>query len=1218
MAKEKLPFELDKPNANTPVTQAECVGYGENGNVKLALDSALSAKGGMSALKGYILFDIGGFGADGQLNSQNTRARLISNNIAKISLKGQSGLAFYVFGNNDGIGHNVTAVTSGWVTEDFTNNTEYQYLFVQVKHTPDANVVFAESPVLYVEFSDYDNVLPLIERIESNILPPTSKAVYEDLKKKGGAYDISLLNLTNGNPKTYANLVSALLDLPTDLRAGGISVRFIDSVSGKYLQYRLLSTTWSTLRYDWQATTDNPMLGDFSLTTGHGVDFITHPIIEKNTKGYVYCRLGVGLNLNGNVFEQAARAVYINKSIEKISLKSAGYDFIVFGNNAGVNNTITNVRTWGTSDYINESEYEYLFIMIRDSQDGNTEITESPVLYVEFEDPQPVFNFAQSLSDSETQAPSCKAVQQALSSIGQGDSRRIDNIASVDASIQGLTYSDGFIKSDGTIQPSEGRWNHSSLFAVTAGERIFINSYCLTSVKVVYFYNSSDAIIDSVAGYGNEQHLYEVEVPQNAVKAAINGLVADGHQLVVSCKEDLDLKTMLVEKELDLSSQLSFKNGFYTAGGTWTASGNWRTSNPINCGNNVLSITANLASTSTTLAIVYYDETDVVLTSESVIINNMSGQAVTSVRPSNARKFAITSYIGGGYPIAAKIKIYTQLSYLEDDLNIREWEEDVVTYTTTDNKYINSSGGTSNIDASFFVSSFIDASNINAVKFCGLQANNICNVAWYSAASESAVIFAPVGTPSGSKGIVAVYEKPTGATHLRICTKYDVFYKFFFDIKKKLNTDIQERLLDIKPLNGLKRMSLIITYGQSLSGGADSVPISTTMLTNNQALMFKNGVKARVAAGELDTLISLIEQGTETPSRGFAEGFVNAVRIDNLIDTGNDIWSKHQMIFSNPGVGGATIDELTASSYYQFVENIITAAKTYCDNHGYELDIPVWCWLQGEQDCKAGMSSATYKTKLLALQDQFCNSVETITGITKRPKCILYQPANQGLYRTGTTGTDDQFDFSYDHMGVQNAFVELVRDNSEFIASAPVYILDPGPTTAGYWIHCNGISYKILGAMLAYAAKKYLIDGVKNKGVVPTDISVDGNNIKIKYNVPCPPLTFDTCYVKEVSNMGFSVVKSNNSDIVTKVSLFNDTITIQCSESPVGCKLRYGLNGDFIVLDNPPYNYTGIDGREHGARGNLRDSQGNYEYFDVENKRIPLHNWAYTFETLIS
>lgn len=38
MAKEKLPFELDKPNANTPVTQAECVGYGENGNVKEELD----------------------------------------------------------------------------------------------------------------------------------------------------------------------------------------------------------------------------------------------------------------------------------------------------------------------------------------------------------------------------------------------------------------------------------------------------------------------------------------------------------------------------------------------------------------------------------------------------------------------------------------------------------------------------------------------------------------------------------------------------------------------------------------------------------------------------------------------------------------------------------------------------------------------------------------------------------------------------------------------------------------------------------------------------------------------------------------------------------------------------------------------------------------------------------------------------------------------------
>lgn len=1210
---EAIPFPLAKPNADTPVTEAENIGYG-NSNVKLALDSALSAKGGMSALKGYVLLDIGGFGLDGSLNSNTNRARLISSNIGKISLNGQSGLAYAVFGNNDGIGNIVTAVSDGWITEDFTNNTEYLYLFVMVKKTPSGND-FASSPCLYVEFTTYDNVLPVIDNVEDSIFPPSSKAVYDAFKQKGGGYDISLLNLTNGNPKTYATLVNALLDLPTDLRAGGISVRFIDSVSGKYVQYKLLSTSWSTIKYDWQSVSDIPMVGDVNLITSDGCDSEFFPVTKKANKGYVFCKLGVSFDTNGHIYAIESRAFYFNKGIDKIKIESAGYEFIVFGNDEGINSPVTLVQTWGTSEFVNESEYDYLFIMVRNSQNNNTVITESPVLYVEFEEPQSVFALEQTLTDNKTTSPSSKAVHDAIAGIG----KRIDNIASLIAHIQGITYTDGFIKDDGEIQPSEGRWNHSSLFDVIEGEHITVNAYCGTTVKVIYFYNSSNEIIDSISGYGSEQHIYDITIPSNAVKAAVNGLVANGNILDVYRKKDLDNKTMLVEKELDLSNQLSFRNGFYLASnGAWKASNNWRTSNPVDCGNNVLSITANLASTNTVLAITYWDETDRIMLDESVVINNMDGQTVTSIKPTNAKKFAITSYTANSFPILAKVKIYTQQSYLEDDLDIREWEENVVSYTTNDQKYLNNKGEEKNISASFFVSSFIDASNIKAVKFCGRQGDIICNVAWYSAANESAVMSSPVGTPSGGNGIVAIYEKPTGATYLRICAKYDVFYNFFFDIKKKLNADIQERLLNTKPLNRLKRMSLIVIYGQSLSAGADSTPISTTMQTNNQALMFKQGVKARVAASELTTLVSLIEQSTETPASGLAEGFVNCVRIGNNIDTENDIWSKHQMIFSVPGVGGATIDELTDNSYYQYVENVITAAKTYCDNHGYELDIPLWCWLQGEQDTKYSMSKSDYKTKLLAIHDKFCNSVAAIAGISTRPKCVLYQPSCQGLYRTGTIGSDDQFDFSYDHMGVCNAFVELVRDNNDFIASVPTYILDPGPTTAGYWVHCNGISYKILGAMLGCAIKKYLIDGVKNKGVVPTDISVDGNNIKIKYNVPCPPLTFDTCYVKEVSNMGFSVVKSDNSDIVTKVSLFNDTITIQCSESPVGCKLRYGLNGDFIVLDNPPYNYTGIDGREHGARGNLRDSQGNYEYFDVENQRIPLHNWAYSFEILIS
>ena len=436
-----------------------------------------------------------------------------------------------------------------------------------------------------------------------------------------------------------------------------------------------------------------------------------------------------------------------------------------------------------------------------------------------------------------------------------------------------------------------------------------------------------------------------------------------------------------------------------------------------------------------------------------------------------------------------------------------------------------------------------------------------------------------------------IYEKPLGANYFRLSFKHDTPYKYEFSAEKSIKDSLNQRLIK-NPIEKVKRMSLIIIYGQSLSVGADSTIVLSTSpyQYNNAALMFKQGVKARTSASNLTTLVPLVEASTETPARGLAESFVESIMQENLFDKNSEFWNERQMILSCPGVGGATIDELVADNYYQYVENIITAAYNYCNNKGYELEIPVWCWLQGEQDLKASMSTATYKSKLLALHDKVCTSIQTITGITKRPKCIIYQPSAQSLFKTGDTGVDDQFDYNYDHMGVPTAFMELARDNDEFIASAPTYILDPCPETAGYWSHCSAQSYKLLGAMLGYNIKKYMIDGISNKGVVPTDVSVSGTTIKIKYNVPCPPLSFDTDYVRKVSNMGFSVVKSDNSDIISNVSLFNDTVTIECTESPSGCKLRYGMNGDFIIIPNPQYPYRGVAGREHGARGNLRDN----------------------------
>lgn len=414
----------------------------------------------------------------------------------------------------------------------------------------------------------------------------------------------------------------------------------------------------------------------------------------------------------------------------------------------------------------------------------------------------------------------------------------------------------------------------------------------------------------------------------------------------------------------------------------------------------------------------------------------------------------------------------------------------------------------------------------------------------------------------------------------------------------------------VTPIDGLKRISLIVIYGQSLSVGADSTAITTSAKYSN-ALMFNTGVTSRQSASNMTSFVPLAESGVETPASGMAEMIVDAVQRENAFGAYRAEWNSHQFVFVCPGMGSATIDELTSSSDYQYVENAITAAKNICDANGYELDIPAWCWLQGEQDCKNSMSVSTYKSKLLALQDQFCSSVSTITGISARPKCIVYQPSCQNLYDPTA-----EYNYSYDHMGVPTAFAELLRDNTEFVAAVPTYIFDPA-TSGGVWIHLNAQSYKLLGGFCGYALKRLLIDGERSTGIVPLSVTVSGTTIKIKYSVPCPPLRFDTDYVNAAPNMGFNVIKSDNTELISSVSVFNDTITILCSSSPVGAKLRYGMNGTYHEFISGQYHYYSGAGRAIGARGNLRDNQGCYVYKNIQGVKYPMYNWAYTFEKLL-
>ena len=86
-------------------------------------------------------------------------------------------------------------------------------------------------------------------------------------------YDVT----ANNDGATFASL-SALLSsknlsilIPTSVRHGGMSIRFIQSSDNKYVQYFLTKNVWSTTVSNWQGIDDAPTFGSNNLVNSDGI-----------------------------------------------------------------------------------------------------------------------------------------------------------------------------------------------------------------------------------------------------------------------------------------------------------------------------------------------------------------------------------------------------------------------------------------------------------------------------------------------------------------------------------------------------------------------------------------------------------------------------------------------------------------------------------------------------------------------------------------------------------------------------------------------------------------------------------------------------------------------------------------------------------------------------------------------------------------------------------
>ena len=100
-------------------------------------------------------------------------------------------------------------------------------------------------------------VLPSATTTKAGLMSADDKA---KITNTDGVFDISEYTASGGTPTQYESLSAALgtngINVPQNIRKGGMSVKFVQSSDNKYVQWRLMATSFSVNVADWQKAAD--------------------------------------------------------------------------------------------------------------------------------------------------------------------------------------------------------------------------------------------------------------------------------------------------------------------------------------------------------------------------------------------------------------------------------------------------------------------------------------------------------------------------------------------------------------------------------------------------------------------------------------------------------------------------------------------------------------------------------------------------------------------------------------------------------------------------------------------------------------------------------------------------------------------------------------------------------------------------------------------------
>ena len=222
------------------------------------------------------------------------------------------------------------------------------------------------------------------------------------------------------------------------------------------------------------------------------------------------------------------------------------------------------------------------------------------------------------------------------------------------------------------------------------------------------------------------------------------------------------------------------------------------------------------------------------------------------------------------------------------------------------------------------------------------------------------------------------------------------------------------------------------------------------------------------------------------------------------------------------GRGGTAISHLIKGSYpYDALIQDIQKSYDEARERGMEFFVPAICWMQGESDM-FDYTRVDYANILKRFSIDINRDIKKITGQKRDVKIVGYQSCClTKCYKFNPT------DYDCYEISIPQAQMQLIREDSLFVAGTPVYHLD----FVNDRLHLDGKSQTVVGRYNAAAVLDIVRWGDSNRGLYPVKVKSEGKAAIIEFNNSGGKLAFDTINVNKVKNYGFSVITPDNKDI---------------------------------------------------------------------------------------